>query len=95
MFEAPALIISAWQDDRLIGIARSLTDFAYCCYLSDLAVDREFQGLGIGTELVQQTRSAIGDEVSLVLLSAEGAMTYYPSIGFSPAGNAFVIKRAR
>jgi len=67
---------------RLIGVARSVTDFSYCCYLSDLAVDRDFQGRGIGRELVNRTRAAAGgDAVTLLLLSAPAATAYYPRIG--------------
>ena len=95
MFTAQALTISAWDGTRLVGVSRSLTDYAYCCYLSDLAVDKEYQALGIGKELVRRTQAVIGEEVSLVLLSAPGALSYYPTIGFAPADNAFVIKRKR
>lgn len=77
----------------MIGIARAITDFSYCCYLSDLAIDEQFQKHGVGKELVQRVQAAIGDECSLVLLSAPGAMDYYPRIGFDKADNAFVIKR--
>jgi predicted N-acetyltransferase YhbS len=63
--------------------------------LSDLAVDKEYQGHGIGKELVQRTRDTVGEEVSVVLLSAPGAMSYYPGLNFSPADNAFIIKRKR
>ncbi|KKO65383.1 Acetyltransferase (GNAT) family protein [Janthinobacterium sp. KBS0711] len=93
MFAAPCLVLSAWVDGELVGLARSLTDHAYCCYLSDLAVDKQYQGLGIGKELVKRTQAIIGDEVSLILLSAPDAMSYYPTLGFEPAGNAFVIRR--
>ncbi|HSW03927.1 GNAT family N-acetyltransferase [Aquabacterium sp.] len=93
MFAAPSLVISAWVDGALVGLGRSLTDHAYCCYLSDLAVDKAFQGLGIGRELVRRTQAVIGDEVSLILLSAPGAMSYYPTLGFELAANAYVIRR--
>ncbi|MDR2154393.1 MAG: GNAT family N-acetyltransferase [Burkholderiaceae bacterium] len=95
MFAAPSLVISAWQEGRLIGVSRSLTDYSYCCYLSDLAVDKAFQGKGIGSELIRRTQAVIGEEVSLILLSAPGAMSYYPAVGFQLADNAFVIKRKR
>jgi predicted N-acetyltransferase YhbS len=95
MFAAPSLVISAWQDGRLVGVSRSLTDYAYCCYLSDLAVDKALQGKGVGRELVRRTQVAVGDEVSIILLSAAGAMSYYPAIGFQKADNAFVIRRKR
>ncbi|MED5597177.1 GNAT family N-acetyltransferase [Janthinobacterium sp. P210006] len=93
MFAAPCLLLSAWVDGQLVGLARSLTDHAYCCYLSDLAVDKQYQGLGIGKELVRRTQAVIGDEVSLILLSAPDAMSYYPTLGFEPAGNAYVVRR--
>lgn len=93
MFAAPCLLLSAWVDNELVGVARSLTDYAYCCYLSDLAVNKDYQGLGIGKELVKRTQAIIGEEVSLILLSAPDAMSYYPTLGFEPAGNAYVIRR--
>ncbi len=95
MFAAPCLVLSAWEGNRLVGVARSLTDYSYCCYLSDLAVDRRLQGRGIGRALIERTRAVIGDEVSLILLSAPGAMAYYPTVGFQQADNAFVIRRKR
>ena len=93
MFAAPALVVSAWIDARLVGVARSLTDYAYCCYLSDLAVDRAYQRLGIGRELVARTRAVICDEVALIMLASPEAMSYYPTIGFEKADNAFVVRR--
>ena len=95
MFAAPSLVISAWQGGRLVGVSRSLTDYSYCCYLSDLAVDKALQGRGVGKELIRRTQSIIGDEVSLILLSSAGAMSYYPTVGFQQVDNAFVIRRKR
>ena len=95
MFAAPSLVISAWHDGHLVGVSRSLTDYCYCCYMSDLAVDRAFQGKGIGRELIRRTQVMIGDEVSLILWSAPGAKSYYPSVGFQQVENAFVIRRKR
>lgn len=95
MFAAPSLVLSAWVEGRLVGLARSLTDQAYCCYMSDLAVDKDYQGLGIGRALVERTQALIGDEVSLILLAAPNAMSYYPALGFQLADNAFVIRRKR
>jgi GNAT superfamily N-acetyltransferase len=95
MFLPPSLTITAWVAGALVGVSRSLTDHAYCCYLSDLAVDKDHQGRGIGRELVQRTQALIGEEVSLILLSAPDAMSYYPSLGFELAQNAYVIRRKR
>lgn len=89
------IIITAWEDEKLIGIARAVTDYAYCCYLSDLAVDKQYQKCGIGEQLILRVRGKIGEECSLVLLSAPGAINYYPKVGFTQADNAFVIKRGK
>ena len=95
MFSTSNLIISAWAGDVLVGVCRALTDYSYCCYLSDLAVAEAFQQHGIGTELIRRLQSTVGDAVSIILLSASGAMSYYPSLGFAKAENAFVVRRAR
>ncbi|MFZ2266964.1 MAG: GNAT family N-acetyltransferase [Azonexus sp.] len=95
MFANANLVISAWDGARLIGLCRALTDYSYCCYLSDLAVDVSYQKHGIGRELIRRTQAIIGDEVSLILMSAPGAMAYYPKVGFALADNAYVIRRKR
>jgi predicted N-acetyltransferase YhbS len=74
------LIITARYNGKLVGIARSLTDFAYCTYLSDLAVSEAFQKKGIGRELVRRVREAV-PEANLILLAAPKAVDYYPKIG--------------
>jgi predicted N-acetyltransferase YhbS len=80
---------------RLIGVARSLTDFAYCCYLSDLAVDAAWQRRGIGRELIRRTRGAAGPGATVLLLSAPDAMDYYPRIGMTKIENGFAFARER
>lgn len=95
MVENASLTVTA-RDGRglLVGIARSLTDFAYCCYLSDLAVDRAYQRQGIGKELMRRTKEASGgDKVSLLLLSAPDGMSYYPKAGLEKFDNCFGIRR--
>jgi len=95
MFANANLIFSAWHEGKLVGVCRALTDFSYCCYLSDLAVVRAYQNHGIGRELIARVRSVIGEEVALVLLSAPEAMEYYPKVGFEKIENGFIIKRTR
>ncbi|MGT2846212.1 GNAT family N-acetyltransferase [Streptococcus massiliensis] len=93
MLDEADILWTAWDGERLVGVARSLTDFSYACYLSDLAVDESYQKQGIGKILVEKTRQQIGEEVALILLSAPNAMDYYPKIGFETVDNAFIIKR--
>lgn len=95
MIDNSDIILSAWNNDRLVGVARAITDYSYCCYLSDLAVDREYQQLGIGKHLVDLLREMLGAEVSLVLLSSPTAVDFYPKIGFTNSDKCFVIARER
>lgn len=93
------LIFAAWNGQALVGIARSLTDFSYACYLSDLAVDPEYQKRGIGTELIRLTREAAGEESMLLLVSAPTATSYYARVaaqlGMAPQANAWLIPRKK
>lgn len=78
----------------LVGIARSLTDFSYCCYLSDLAVDKNCQRAGIGKELLRRTKKASGgDKITMLLLSAPDGMDYYPKAGLDKFDNCFGVRR--
>lgn len=95
MFANANLVISAWDQNKLVGVCRALTDFSYCCYLSDLAVDKAYQKHGIGSELITRVQEAIGDEVALILLSSPEAMGYYPKLGFEKVENGFIFKRIR
>ncbi|MCZ8355455.1 MAG: GNAT family N-acetyltransferase [Chryseotalea sp.] len=95
MYTNSNLIVTAWHMGKLVGVSRSLTDFCYCCYLSDLAVRKEYQTSGIGKKLIELTKSVIGDQTALILLSAPAAMEFYPKIGFSKIENGFIIKRSK
>jgi len=86
------LTVSAWDGALLVGVSRTLTDFSYVGYLSDLAVRRSHQRMGIGTQLIQKTREKMGPRSMLVLLSAPQAVVYYPRIGFSQHPSAWVLK---
>jgi predicted N-acetyltransferase YhbS len=77
----------------LVGIARALTDFAFCTYLADLAVDVAYQGRGIGRELVRRTHEAAGLDTTLILLSAPKAETYYPHIGMTKHESCWIMPR--
>ncbi|WP_050614451.1 GNAT family N-acetyltransferase [Bacillus testis] len=93
MIDHANLLVTAYDGEKLIGIARALTDFSYCCYLSDLAVHQDYQRNGIGKKLISLVHQEIGDECTFLLLSAPSAMDYYPQTGFAKADNAFTIIR--
>jgi predicted N-acetyltransferase YhbS len=88
------IVLTARVDGRLVGIARAVSDFSYCTYLSDLAVDLEHQGRGIGRELIRRTHEAAGLRTSLILLAAPKARTYYPHIGMRPHDSCWIIDRS-
>lgn len=90
MIERANLVVTAWDDARLVGIARSLSDFAYCTYLSDLAVDVAYQRRGIGRELIERTR-ALSGPATVLLFAAPAAVDYYPRVGFEP-GSGWLIR---
>lgn len=85
------LIITARHNGRLVGVARSLTDFSFCTYLSDLAVCEAYQKRGIGKELVRRVREAVPEAV-LILLAAPKAVDYYPKIGMIRHDAAYILK---
>lgn len=92
MLKHANLLITAWHGERLVGIARSLTDFTYVAYLADLAVDADYQRQGIGKRLIQETRSRLGQQCMIVLLAAPAANDYYPKLGFEHNPRAWILR---
>lgn len=87
------LIVSAWHGDLLVGIARSVTDFHFACYLSDLAVSAEYQRSGIGKQLQILTQAQLGPHCKLILLAAPAANEYYERLGFEHNPRCWVLDR--
>jgi ribosomal protein S18 acetylase RimI-like enzyme len=83
------------SSSNLVGISRAVTDYSYCVYLSDLAVDAAYQRRGIGRELIRQTHAAAGPHTMLILLAAPKARTYYPHIGMAPHESCWYLPRGR
>ena len=90
MLEEANLVVSAWDGDLLVGISRSVTDWVYCTYLSDLAVRLDYQKQGIGKELVRRTRQE-APQAMVVLLAAPKAVDYYPKIGMTQHNSAWIL----
>ena len=91
MMKHANLLVTAWADGALIGVARSVTDFHYACYLSDLAVDTRFQRQGIGKALIRETQTQLGPKCNLILIAAPAAKDYYQHIGFDHQPNCWVL----
>jgi GNAT superfamily N-acetyltransferase len=91
MLEHADVIVTARVDGRLVGISRAITDFSYCTYLSDLAVDEAYQRRGIGKELIRRTHEAAGLRTHLILLAAPKARGYYPHIGMTGHDSCWMI----
>lgn len=86
------VMVTAWDGNRLVGIARSLTDFSYVAYLADLAVDADYQRQGIGRRLVEETKRRLKPECMIVLVAAPQANDYYPKLGFEHNPRAWVLR---
>ena len=95
MFKNSNLTITAWENEMLVGVSRSITDWVWSCYLADLAVRQEFKGKGIGKRLIQLTQEKLGEESMVLLLSVPSAMEYYPKVGFTKQENSFIINRKK
>jgi predicted N-acetyltransferase YhbS len=85
------LVITAWENDLLVGISRAVSDFSYATYLSDLAVRVSHQRQGIGRELIRRTQ-AVAPQATLILLAAPAAQEYYPHVGFTHHAQAWVLR---
>ena len=94
MLEHGNLIITARLNGKLIGVSRSLTDFSFCTYLSDLAVDKNYQRMGIGKELIRRTKLE-APQAKLILLAAPAAIDYYPKIGMTQHEFCFYLDDVR
>lgn len=90
MLTNASLLATAWDDEMLVGIARSVTDFAFCCYISDLAVDEAYQRQGIGRQLIETTAQRLGPHCKIILLAAPKADSYYGGVGFQRHPRAWV-----
>lgn len=88
--QADLIVTARNSKGILVGVARSLTDFHYCAYLSDLAVDSDYQRRGIGKALIDATHDAVGSGTMLILLAAPAAVTYYPHIGMEQHNSCWI-----
>lgn len=90
MVQNANLTLTCRIDGELVGIARSISDFSYVTYLSDIAVSGAHQRSGIGRALIDATQKE-APQAKIVLLSAPAATDYYPHIGFAKHNSAWVL----
>jgi len=93
MLKEADIVVTARNDGHLVGISRAITDYSYCCYLSDLAVDVAYQRQGIGKQLIEETHKAAGKMTTLILVAAPAAESYYPKVGMQQLKNTWAIPR--
>jgi predicted N-acetyltransferase YhbS len=93
MLKNADVIVTTRLDGLLVGVSRAITDFAYCTYLSDLAVDKQHQRQSIGRELIRRTHEAAGLHTTLILLAAPKAQSYYPRVGMTKHESCWFIPR--
>ena len=87
------ILITAIHNNKIIGIARAVSDFNYCCYLSDLAVHSKYQNKAIGKMLISKVQEQLNNKCKIILLSAPNASEYYPKIGFTQHNSAWVLQK--
>jgi GNAT superfamily N-acetyltransferase len=91
MIDHTNLLVTAWEGELLVGLARTLTDFGYIGYLAGLVVRESHQRRGIGLELIRRTQAEMGPRSKLLLLAAPEARDYYPRIGFREISDAWMV----
>ncbi len=95
MVENANLMVTAWDGEVLVGVARSITDWVWSCYLADLAIRHEYKKEGIGKQLIAITKEKVGEQSMVLLLSVPTAMEYYPKVGFTKQESSFIINRTK
>jgi predicted N-acetyltransferase YhbS len=94
MYEHSNLVVTAWDNDKLVGVSRTLTDWCWSSYLADLAVSPSYHKSGIGKKLIDITKEKVGEQAMVLLLSVPTAFEYYPKVGFEKENRAFMMPRS-
>jgi len=92
MLDHADILVLAMDGEKIIGVARAISDFNYACYLSDLAVDVVYQKMGIGEKLIDKVKEELEEGCKIILLSAPAAVEYYPKVGFTQHPSAWVLR---
>ncbi|CAM3401896.1 GNAT family N-acetyltransferase [Aquirufa ecclesiirivi] len=90
MLDNANVYVGAYDGEKLVGLARGMTDFVFTTYLADLAVDEAYQHHGIGKQLLKKVKN-MHPRAKLILLAAPAAQEYYPKIGMQKHDYCFFI----
>lgn len=90
-FEASSLVLTVWESDRIVGLARVLTDGVQTAVLCDLAVEPDVQGAGIGKRLIDEILTRLPG-VELILRDSTLSAGFYERLGFQAVQNAWVLQ---
>ncbi|AOF48074.1 GNAT family N-acetyltransferase [Tetragenococcus halophilus] len=93
MLDNANILYTAWDNAKLVGVLRGVSDMSYCTFVSDLAVLKSYQEQGVGTKLLSTLRKNQGKNISIVLISAVSASSFYSKVGFEQVENAFKKQR--
>jgi len=91
MLDYADILVLALVGEKIIGVARAISDFNYACYLSDLAVDVAYQKMGIGEKIIDKVKEELEEGCKIILLSAPAAVEYYPKVWFTQHPSAWVL----
>lgn len=72
---------------RIVGVLFGLTDYAYWLYVTDLGVDRDYEGQGIGRRLMKTAHELAGGEkdIAVYLIANDKAVPFYEKLGMERA----------
>ena len=76
-------LVARNESNRIVGVLFGLTDFAYWLYVTDLGVDRDYTGQGIGSRLMKTAHEIAGGEkdIAVYLIANENAIPFYEKLG--------------
>ena len=87
LVKTASISLVAEEDGKTVGVLFGLTDFAYWLFVTDLGVDREYTGRGIGRALMNKAHEIAGGEkdVAIYLVANDHAIPFYEKLGMKHA----------
>lgn len=80
-------LVARNKNGSAVGVLFGLTDYAYWLYVTDLGVDRDYEGRGIGRQLMKKAHDKAGGEkdIAVYLIANENAIPFYEKLGMKKA----------